>query len=90
MSYIDPKVTPPPKDGTMILLLVKRIEGDDNWHPTEDAEVFRTMGYNGLEDTEEDEWFIVGWDWCQDCFVNSSGEIIGWMPMPSFPPGVEP
>lgn len=90
MSYMDPKVTPPPKNGDMILLLVRKNEDEDNWNPTEEAEVFRTMGYNDLDLTGDDEWHIVGWNWSQDCFTESSGEIIGWMPMPNFPPGVEP
>lgn len=72
----------PPKDGTLLLLLVK--SSDDN-HPTEDQEFFRTIGFNNFENNGEDLWQCAGWDWCHDEFIETTGEIIGWAPFPEIP-----
>lgn len=72
----------PPKNGEMYLLLVE-IVNRDNWYPTEDDTIFRTIGFNNLENTEEDRWQCAGWDWCHDEFCETSGKIIGWMELPN-------
>lgn len=66
-----------PKDGTMVRLLVNPdpeefTAFDDNLTP------FETIGFNNLENTEEDRWEFAGWDWSQDCFITGRGEVIGW------------
>ena len=68
----------PPKDGTMVCLLVDY--SGDGVAPLEDALTAWTIGYNTLADTGEDEWIMVGWDWCHDCYCQGSGKIIGWAP----------
>ena len=68
----------PPKDGTMVCLLVDY--SGDGGAPLEDALTAWTIGYNTLADTGEDEWIMVGWDWCHDCYCQGSGKIIGWAP----------
>ncbi|HMT45541.1 MAG TPA: hypothetical protein PKE59_00340 [Novosphingobium sp.] len=68
----------PPKDGTMVCLLVDY--SGDGAAPLEDAQVCWTIGYNTLADTGDDEWIMVGWDWCQDCYCQGHGKIIGWAP----------
>ena len=83
--FLDPEKNPPLKDGTFLILLVKRVDDNDNWHPTEDNEVFRTIGFNNFDNTGEDYWMCVGWCWCQDVFIETTGEIIGWLPMPDMP-----
>ena len=68
----------PPKDGTMVCLLVDY--SGNGGAPLEDALTAWTIGYNTLADTGEDEWIMVGWDWCHDCYCQGSGKIIGWAP----------
>ena len=68
----------PPKDGMMVCLLVDYSE--DGESPLQDALTAWTIGYNTLADTGEDEWIMVGWDWCHDCYCQGSGKIIGWAP----------
>ncbi|MBN3948401.1 MAG: hypothetical protein HWQ38_18880 [Nostoc sp. NMS7] len=70
----------PPQDGTWLLLLVRA--NKDDWHPTEDNEVFRTIGFNDRDANGDDTWRCVGWDWCHDGIVETTGEVIGWMYMP--------
>lgn len=80
-------VQPPdtaPKDGTMIRLLVD-YTGQDRWTPLEDEEQAWTIGYNTLEDQDEDEWIMVGWNWEQDCYTQGAGKIIGWLPFHTQP-----
>lgn len=72
----------PPKDGTLLLLLVK--SNDEN-HPTEDDVAFRTIGFNNFENGGEDLWQCAGWDWCCDEFTETTGEIVGWMEIPEIP-----
>lgn len=83
MQTIDAIKNPPPKDGTLLYLLVRADR--DNWHPTEDSEVFRTIGFNDLENTGEDRWQCAGWNWCGDCFTETTGEIIEWAMLPDIP-----
>lgn len=69
-----------PKDGTMLRLLVNPDQNeftafDDSLTP------FETIGFNNLENTEEDRWEFAGWDWQQDCFITGRGEVIGWAEM---------
>lgn len=66
-----------PKNGTMIRLLVDYTSGD---HPLEDAIQAWTIGFNGFEDTGDDEWKFAGWSWQQDCFTEGAGQPIGWLP----------
>lgn len=67
-----------PKDGTMVCLLVDY--SGDGAAPLDDAKTGWTIGYNTLVDTGDDEWIMVGWDWCQDCYCQGRGEVIGWAP----------
>lgn len=73
------KTTEPPKDGSMLCLLLDYREGEN---PLEDALQAWTIGHNTLDDTGEDEWVILGWNWEQDCYTQGTGKIIGWMPFP--------
>lgn len=73
-----------PKDGTILRLLVNPDRNeftafDDSLTP------FETIGFNNLENTEEDRWEFAGWDWSQDCFITGRGEVIGWMQFGSNP-----
>lgn len=71
-------MTEPPKDGRMVCLLVDY--SGDGAAPLEDALTAWTIGYNTLDDTGEDEWILVGWNWCQDCYCQGHGRVIGWAP----------
>lgn len=88
-------VKAPPKDGSLLLMLVK---GDNFDYPTEDSDTFWTIGYNSLEDTGEDTWYMVGWDWSFDEFCHveyskkkqkgtskaaSTLDILAWVKVPS-------
>ena len=87
-EYILVEHQQPPKDGTLLNLLVRVVEeeGEDNWFPTEDSHIFRTIGFNILGDVGEDYWHMVGWNWCSDNFIDiSRGEVIGWAPLPRIP-----
>lgn len=69
------------KDGIIVRLLVDYTEGDN---PLDDsAEPCWTIGFNQFEHSENDEWFLVGWDWSHDCFTSGSGKVIGWLPFHS-------
>lgn len=67
-----------PKDGTMLRLLVDYTS--DGANPLEDARQAWTIGFNQLEDTEEDLWEFAGWNWEQDCFETGAGAVVGWLP----------
>ncbi|MFC3059482.1 hypothetical protein [Paenirhodobacter populi] len=75
-----------PKDGRMVFLLVDYTDGAA---PLDDAEIAATIGFNCLDDTGEDEWHLVGWNWSQDCFTDGQGTVIGWTdfspPAPALP-----
>jgi hypothetical protein len=82
--FINPQDNPPPKNGDFLILLVKADR--DNWQPTEDSEVFRTIGFNDFDlNGDDDTWRCAGWNWCQDEIVETTGEILGWLPMPDVP-----
>lgn len=87
--FIDVKDKPAPKDGSLLILLVKLNPDTENWYPTEDSHIFRTIGFNSLIDTEEDVWQCAGWCWCNDHFTDASNidtntdiEVLGWLPLP--------
>lgn len=82
--FINPQENPPPKDGTLLILLVRVIDRD-NWYPTEDSEIFRTIGSNDADMNGDNTWRCVGWNWCADEFVETTGDILGWLPMPNVP-----
>lgn len=77
-----------PKDHTIVRLLVDFSEpGDErkgSWVPLTDDDQSWTIGFNGFDDTEIDEWQFVGWSWSQDCFLDcqspAHGKVIGWLP----------
>jgi hypothetical protein len=82
--FINFQENPPPKDGTFVILLVKA--DHENWQPTEDSEIFRTIGFNDFDENgDNDTWRCVGWDWCQDMIIETTGEILAWMPLPEIP-----
>lgn len=64
------------KDGTVVQFLV--LSGD---HPTEDEEVFRTIGSNNFDNDGEDDWKMAGWCWSHDHWVETTGQVIGWYPL---------
>jgi hypothetical protein len=68
-----------PKDGTLIKLLVD-YSGKESRYPLDDLKVAWTIGFNNLDNTEIDEWEMVGWNWSQDHFTNGKGKVIGWLP----------
>ena len=68
-----------PKDARLIALLVDYTDAPA-WTPFEDKPIDWTIGFNAYEHTGEDLWEIVGWDWQQDQFTNSTGKILGWRP----------
>lgn len=73
-----------PRDGSMLRLLVKFDHDNQDCNPLEDsAEPSWTIGFNTLKDTGEDHWHIAGWSWEQDCFCETLGEPIAWMPWPT-------
>lgn len=69
-----------PKDGTMLRLLV-RPDREEFTAFHDSLAPFETIGFNNLENTEEDLWEFAGWDWSQDCFITGRGEVIGWTAM---------
>ena len=70
-----------PRDGTMVRLLVRPVEGG-GWTPFSDSwEPYETIGFNNLGNTGEDVWQFAGWDWSHDCFTDGHGEIVGWLPL---------
>ena len=72
-----------PRDGTMVRLLVQFTNHGVN--DGFDSGPAWTIGANTYDDSGDDEWFIAGWDWQQDCFTAGEGEPLGWLPMLSAP-----
>ena len=68
-----------PKDARLIALLVDHSDAP-TWAPFEDKNIGWTIGFNAYEHTGDDLWEIVGWDWQQDQFTNSTAKILGWRP----------
>jgi hypothetical protein len=67
----------------MVFLLVD-YSGEDFGNPLEDtARLAWTIGFNGYDHNEIDEWSFAGWNWSQDCFTQGRGRVVGWAPMPS-------
>lgn len=64
-----------PMDGTIIELNIEYTNGHS---PLHDAIVAPTIGWNSFDDTGDDCWEIVGWDWSQDHIRNGRGKILGW------------
>lgn len=77
IGYNDPITAP--KDGTLLRLFVD-YSGENASGSLEDAEQAWSIGFNSLDNTGEDVWQIAGWDWCQDCFTEGHGTVIGWLP----------
>lgn len=84
-----------PRDGTMLRLLVdysheanaagiaKAADDSFIWPHTSFADTDGqawTVGFNSFDDTGEDEWQFVGWNWSQDCFTEGHGTVVGWRP----------
>lgn len=67
-------MTNAPKDGRLLKLLVKFDENslDDSLEPV------WTIGFNNLDNTGEDNWQFVGWDWCGDTFIEGVGTVLDW------------
>ncbi len=72
-----------PRDGTMVRLLVQFTENGVN--DGFDSGPAWTIGANTYDDSGDDEWYIAGWNWQQDCFTAGEGEPLGWLPMLSAP-----
>ena len=70
-----------PRDGKMLRLWVRYPE-DGSWTPLDDARESWTIGFNNLDNTEEDRWQIVGWSWSHDLLVEAGDdvEVLGWLP----------
>lgn len=72
-----------PRDGQTLRLLVRYSDAEEpgRWTPLEDALESWTIGHNSYGNTGEDRWQFVGWDWCQDYYLEAaSGTVIGWLP----------
>jgi hypothetical protein len=72
-----------------VLLLLQIDKGDNCLIDEVEGTEYCTMGHwmpkitysNG--EVEEGHWVYVGWDWCQNHFVETTGDkVIGWSPMP--------
>lgn len=71
-----------PRDGTFLRLRVRyEPHSGKSWTPLDDAEESWTIGFNNLDNTGEDRWQVVGWDWSQDFLLEAvDAEVIGWLP----------
>jgi hypothetical protein len=74
-----------PKDGTLVLLLVKA--DDPEFNPIEDEVEARTIGSYGVHGgpEEDPEWTFAGWDWDFDSFEDGRGIPIAWAPLLPLP-----
>jgi hypothetical protein len=70
-----------PKDDTMVWLLISYEDRDASDHPLTDAAIAWTIGFNGLENTGQDEWKFVGWCWSHDHFTDGRGKVLAWKPL---------
>jgi hypothetical protein len=74
--FNDPIKTLPPKDGRVLILLMK--------HPG--YGIFRSIGFNNAESTGADFWQCPSWSGSGEYGIDDSpGEVIGWLPMPDMP-----
>lgn len=76
-----------PKDGTLIFLWVQSnpAEHGEDSNPTEDVgadELWRTIGFNQLDHTGDDDWFFAGWCWSHDHYTEGKGLPKFWAPIP--------
>lgn len=71
------------KDGTIVRVLLKHdhIDKYDSNPLHDSSEPFWTIGANQYIDTGIDEWQFAGWSWEQDCFCETAGTPIGWLPL---------
>lgn len=71
-----------PADGTLLRLWVRYPEGG-SWTPLDDARESWTVGFNNRDNTEEDQWQVVGWCWSHDHLVEAADdvEVLGWLPL---------
>lgn len=71
-----------PKDHTWVRLLVDYSAADLDARPLEDsASPSWTIGSNGEDHTGVPGWTFVGWNWSQDCIVETTAGVpIGWLP----------
>ncbi len=77
-----------PRDGTMLRLRVRyeAANQDEAWTPLEDSEESWTIGFNNFDNTGDDRWQFVGWDWSQDHLLEATGgAVIGWLPFHTHP-----
>lgn len=77
-----------PRDGTMLRLRVRyeAANQDEAWTPLEDSEESWTIGFNNFDNTGDDRWQFVGWDWSQDYLLEATGgAVIGWLPFHAHP-----
>jgi|GEM_PF-3323219 len=77
-----------PRDGTMLRLRVRYevTNQDEAWTPLEDSEESWTIGFNNFDNTGDDRWQFVGWDWSQDHLLEATGgAVIGWLPFHTHP-----
>lgn len=77
-----------PRDGTMLRLRVRyeAANQDEAWTPLEDSEESWTIGFNNFDNTGDDRWQFVGWDWSQDHLLEATGGVvIGWLPFHTRP-----
>lgn len=79
-------MTTAPRDGTLLQLLVSA-DGDDDNNGFDDNTPSRTMGFNNLDNDNEDVWKFPGWSWENDYIVEQgAGQPIAWalmLPIPS-------
>lgn len=81
-----------PKDGTLVLLHVDFSGRQHRLHDAVDWAV--TTGQNCCDNTGEDVWEVVGWDWSFDAFetefIEPGSAVTHWMPLPPPPKRAPP
>ena len=78
-------ITDKQKDGELYVLLISTSA------PVtfDDGNLGRVIGFNTKNDTGDDNWQLVGWDWCQDQFINFSASPTYYKPLPLPPTAQE-
>ena len=73
-----------PNDGTLILLLCIDPEGSigQSAMPTEDGELWRTIGNAAPDNDDGIEWQMAGWCSSHDHFTEGRGQPTHWLPLP--------
>ena len=71
-----------PRDGRMLRLWVRyNADSEEAWTPLDDAEESWTAGFNNFDNTGDDRWQFIGWDWSHDYLLEApGGTVIGWLP----------